>query len=93
MVESSLDVPTDFSVRTGTNILWTMDLPESGQGGLTVWDDTIFLSVMKPIYEVKEKEDLKGHTIVAICVDGVNGEILWQRQIDRHTAPARAAAG
>lgn len=80
-VQSSLPVPQEFSVRTGKNVLWTMDLPEAGQGGLTVWGDRIFLSVMQPIYAPQEKEQLAGHTILALCVDLTNQEILWQREV------------
>ena len=81
IVDSPHEVPQEFSVRTGKNILWTMDLPEAGQGGLTVWEDKSFLSVMKPIDEPKEKEELKSDTILAICVDTANQEILWKREV------------
>lgn len=81
ILETNDEVPYEFSVRTGQHILWTMDLPEVGQGGLTVWKDKIFLTVMKPLYEVPEKEDLKTNTILALCIDAKAKRILWQHEI------------
>ncbi len=80
-VETDKEIPNDFSVRTGTNILWTMDLPEVGQGGITVWKDKIFITVMKPLYEVVEKQDLQTNTILALCIDAKERKILWQKEL------------
>ena len=81
IVDGPDEVPIEFSVRTGKNILWEMDLPESGQGGLTIWDDRIFLSVMKPIVGETERKDLATDTIVALCVDAKKQEIVWQHEM------------
>lgn len=80
-IETSDVVPYEFSVRTGKNILWTMDLPEVGQGGITVWKDKIFLTVMKPIHEELKKKELKTSTILALCIDAKKQEILWQKEL------------
>lgn len=81
-VDTDNDVLIEFSVRTGKNILWTMDLPEVGQGGLTIWEDKIFLTVMKPLYEVLEKKDLKTSTTLALCIDAKARKILWQKELE-----------
>lgn len=80
-IESADDVPAEFSVRSSENILWTMDLPEVGQGGITIWEDKIFLTVMKPIYEEREQKELESHTIIALCIDANERKILWQNEI------------
>ncbi|GAB3651684.1 hypothetical protein GCM10028791_20820 [Echinicola sediminis] len=80
-LETEDHVPTAFSVTTGENILWTSPLPEGGQSGIAVWGDRIFLTVMKPVMEIKEKSDLMGSDILALCVNAADGEILWQRPL------------
>lgn len=92
IIDSLQLVPTEFSVRDGTNIIWQMELPEYGQSGLTVWDDKIFLSVMKPILEPKPQGERIGDTIVAICVDSKNQKILWQHEM-QGTAESRYMFG
>jgi hypothetical protein len=42
-------VPTSFNVAEGRNILWKKSLDESGQSGIAVWKDRLFLTVMEPI--------------------------------------------
>lgn len=80
-VKTTHDIPYEFSVRSGQNILWTMDLPEVGQGGITIWGDKIFLTVMDPLYEEREKDDLKTNTILALCIDSKERKILWQKKL------------
>ncbi|WP_215223131.1 outer membrane protein assembly factor BamB family protein [Echinicola shivajiensis] len=75
-------VPTSFSVRTGENIKWTSALPEGGQSGITVWEDRIFLTVMKPVEKVVNKQDLMGSDVLALCLDAENGEMLWSREME-----------
>lgn len=80
-IETDQVFPYKFSVHDNKNILWTMDLPEVGQGGITVWEDKIFITTMYPIYEEKKKESLKTDTILALCIDAVKRKILWQKEI------------
>ncbi|MEQ8556570.1 MAG: PQQ-binding-like beta-propeller repeat protein [Cyclobacteriaceae bacterium] len=84
-VESDQDFADQFSVRSGENILWTMDLPEVGQSGIAVWEDKIFLTVMKPLYEVVDQKELNTSTILALCIDANERKILWQKEIVGHT--------
>ncbi|MBD8487804.1 PQQ-binding-like beta-propeller repeat protein [Echinicola sp. CAU 1574] len=80
-IETVDQVPESFSVTTGENILWKTTLPEGGQSGIAVWNDRIFLTVMKPITSIKEKSDLMGADILALCVDAKDGGVLWQRKL------------
>lgn len=82
IVETDENVPFEFSVRTRENILWTMDLPEVGQGGIAVWGDKVFLTVMKPLYEVPQKEDLKTNTVLALCIDAKERKVIWQKELE-----------
>ncbi|MCM8542144.1 MAG: PQQ-binding-like beta-propeller repeat protein [Lentisphaeraceae bacterium] len=81
ILETSSTVPTNFSVTTGENIAWTTDLPEGGQSAITVWENKIFLTVMKPVEKVNSKKDLSGADILALCVNTEDGKILWQREV------------
>ena len=80
-VQTEENFAHEFSVRTGEHILWTMDLPEVGQGGITIWEDKIFLTVMDPVYEELEKKDRKTNTILALCIDATKREVVWQKEI------------
>jgi len=80
-VETTQKFPYKFSVRSGKNILWTMDLPEVGQSGITIWEDKIFLTTMKPLFKKLEEEHLQTNTINAICIDANRRTILWQKEI------------
>lgn len=81
VLSSEQSAPTSFSVTTGENIEWKTPLPEGGQSGIAVWEDRIFLTVMKPIQQAPQKEDLMGTDILAICLDANSGEILWERPL------------
>jgi len=45
-------VPTPWRVESEENILWRTTLPETGQSGIAVWEDRIFLTTMKPLADV-----------------------------------------
>nr|WP_299389267.1 PQQ-binding-like beta-propeller repeat protein [Allomuricauda sp.] len=75
------EVPTQFSVTTGENILWKAALPEGGQSGITVWGNKLFLTVMKPIHKLEEGKPIKGSDVLALCIDAKDGQILWQREL------------
>lgn len=85
-------IPTEFSVTTGENILWTAELPEGGQSGIAIWEDTIFLTVMKPILEVKEGQTIKGTDVLALCIEANDGHIIWEREL-KGSAPSEYMYG
>jgi outer membrane protein assembly factor BamB len=74
-------VPAEFNVATGVNVAWTNPLVESGQSGLTVWGDRIYLSVLKP-FGPEATESRKTASIVALCLDAESGETIWTYEIE-----------
>ncbi len=75
------NVPESFDVTSGKNVLWTRPLEESGQSGIVVWKDRLFLSILNP-YESEQSEDLKTSDIIALCLDSESGETIWQYKIE-----------
>lgn len=69
-------VPASFNVASGENVLWTKSLDESGQSGIAVWEDRIFLTIMTP-FAPGASEDKKTSSIRALCLDANNGDTLW----------------
>ena len=78
---SETPIASSFNVVTGENILWTQALDESGQSGIVVWEDRIFLSILKP-YQAETSMDDKTSSIRALCLDAANGETLWSYEIE-----------
>ena len=93
--------PLRFSVRTGENIRWRSALPETGQGGIAVHDDHIFVATMAPwdpanalspadaeLYRhATEGRKVTGKHIDAHCIDARTGALVWSHRIEG-TVPA-----
>jgi outer membrane protein assembly factor BamB len=80
---SDTEVPSSFNVANGKNVLWTKQLDESGQSGISVWEDRLFLSILKPCEsESDDKEAIKTSTIRALCLNPLNGETIWEYEIE-----------
>lgn len=78
-VRTDEPVPTSWSVERGQNVRWRVPLSETGQSGIAVWGDRLFLTTMKPLgADAKIK---KGTDIVIYCVSATNGKILWQHDL------------
>ncbi len=87
--------PLEFSVRSGQGILWRAPLPETGQGGIAVVGDRVFVACMRPwsaedalspeeaaLYShAIEKRSVAGKHIVALCLDRATGKQLWSRPL------------
>ncbi len=67
------DVPVKWSVARGEGIAWRTVLPETGQGGIAVWGDRVFLTILKP----EEGKRPQGKDVTAYCLDARDGKILW----------------
>ena len=78
-VASGAQAPAQFSVESGQNIAWKMDLPEGGQSGITIVGEKIFLTVLEP--STKEKINKNSTNILALCIDSKSQKILWQHPI------------
>ena len=87
--------PLRFSVRSGEGIRWKAPLPETGQGGIAVTADKLFVATMAPwnpenvlseedakLYShAIEKRAVAGKDIDAHCIDRATGRVLWTRRI------------
>jgi outer membrane protein assembly factor BamB len=78
---TTAEVPASFNVATGENVLWTKSLDESGQSGIIVWEDRIFLTIMQP-FAFGADEDKKTSSIRALCLDAASGDTIWQYDIE-----------
>ena len=71
--------PLRWSVENDKNIRWRKSLPETGQSGIAVWGDRLFLTTMKSIDA--ESKPKKGSDIVLHCIHADTGKTLWTTQI------------
>ena len=76
---TSQAVPLQWSVEKNQNIRWRKPLPETGQSGIAVWGDRMFLTTMKPIDA--QGKSKKGSDIVLYCINADTGATLWQKQL------------
>lgn len=79
---SSDDYPVVWSVAAGENIVWRQPLPETGQSGIAVWGDRLFLQCFRKLTPADNKAvGGKGGTWVSetigYCLDAKTGRILW----------------
>jgi hypothetical protein len=76
-------VPVSWSVENDKNIRWRATLAETGQSGIAVWKDRLFLTTMKPLAANVSLSDAekKGSDIVIHCFDANSGKSLWQRDL------------
>lgn len=87
--------PLRFSARTGENLLWRTPLPETGQGGIIVVGQHLFVTTMAPwdpahalgaeeskrFERATEGRSIVGKDIDAHALDAGTGKILWTRRI------------
>ncbi len=66
--------PIHWSVAKNEHILWKTNLPNGGQGGITVWGNRVFLTTFE---EYKEGQALYSADILGHCLDAKTGKILW----------------
>ena len=70
--------PTEWSVARNENILWRCPLPNSGQGGIAVVGDRIFLTTFpeQAVDGPRQSNRVLGHAI-----DRATGRIVWSREL------------
>ncbi|MEC3907891.1 PQQ-binding-like beta-propeller repeat protein [Tamlana sp. 2201CG12-4] len=68
-VKTDLQVPTEWSVRTGKNIKWKKTLPEGGQSGIAIWKDKLFITINPPNDNPKHAEILNRFKITKAKYD------------------------
>ena len=67
----------EFSVSNDQNVRWVTRLPSTGQGGVVVVGDRLFLTSHEPISSDTEL----GTNILGMCFDATSGAELWRREI------------
>jgi len=80
-VQTTDSVPTQWSVDGNRNIRWKKTLPETGQSGIAVWGDRLFLTTMKPLSAEAAAKSKKGTDIILYCVDADSGDTIWEKEI------------
>ena len=71
--------PLVWSVEDNKNIRWRKSLPETGQSGIAVWGDRLFLTTMKSIDAATTSK--KGSDIVLHCIHADTGDTLWTTDV------------
>ena len=71
------EAATDFSLALNENIRWVTPLPSTGQGGVIVVGDRVFVTSHEPVTADTEL----GSDIVGLCFDAKTGNELWRRTI------------
>jgi hypothetical protein len=79
-VTTKESIPLKWSVENNQNIRWRVPLPETGQSGIAVWRNRLFLTTMKPLEKGATKK--KGSDIVLYCVDATNGKVVWKKLLE-----------
>lgn len=67
--------PLRWSVARNQNVLWRTPLPETGQSGIALAKDRLFLATLRPLPDARAKKD--GGDVVGHCVDARTGKLLW----------------
>jgi outer membrane protein assembly factor BamB len=65
------NVPVDFDLASGKNILWKAQIPLSGFNSPVVWGNKVFLSGGN----VQKRE--------IYCFEGSSGKLLWNQPVDK----------
>ena len=63
--------PTAWSVARNQNIAWRIPLPNTGQSGIAVWGNRLFLTTFAP------GEKGFSSRITGMAIDKVTGKTLW----------------
>ncbi len=72
------NIPTEWNVSTGKNILWKVDVPVHGYNSPIVWDDKVILAGGNP----KNR--------VVFCYSKTDGKLLWKHHVtDVPGSPAK----
>lgn len=73
------NIPTEWDVSSGKNIIWKAALPRLGFNSPVIWDDKLFFAGADN--EVRE----------VFCYNRITGELLWQKEVkDIEGSPEKA---
>ncbi len=81
-VTSPRSYPTSWSVSTNKNVLWRRPLPETGQSGIAVWGDKLFLTCFRELTEAdNDKRGTWAAETRGFCLSAHTGDILWSCEL------------
>lgn len=69
-VSFAKNIPTDWDMSTGKNLIWKATVPRKGFNSPIIWDDKLFLAGGDN--EVRE----------VYCYNRNTGELLWQKEVN-----------
>lgn len=64
----AINLPESWNLAAGKTIVWTCDLPGTGQSTPVIAGDRIFLTISD------------NHELIAACVDRKSGKIVWKQK-------------
>ncbi|OAI41861.1 hypothetical protein AYO40_02110 [Planctomycetaceae bacterium SCGC AG-212-D15] len=73
-------IPTEFDVKKGTNVKWSIDLGSLAYGGPIVADGKIFIGTNN---ERPRDPKVQGDKGILMCFNEANGKFLWQAVHDK----------
>jgi outer membrane protein assembly factor BamB len=89
-IAAGQDLPLEWDVTTGTNILWKRPIPGLGHSSPVVWKDRVFVTTAvgegKEAYlkvgrygESPDNPEDYVHHYKVYCLDTKTGEIIWEK--------------
>jgi outer membrane protein assembly factor BamB len=88
-IVESKQLPDNWDITTGENILWKLKIPGLGHSSPVIWGDRLFVStaisgsgsdsLKVGLYgDTDEVGDRSEHEFRVYCIDKKSGEILWE---------------
>lgn len=89
-IAAGQDLPLEWDVATGTNILWKRSIPGLGHSSPVVWENRVFVTTAvgegKEAYlkvgrygESPDNPEDYIHHYKVYCLDAQTGEIIWEK--------------
>ena len=89
-IAAGQDLPLNWDVKTGTNILWKREIPGLGHSSPVVWENRVFVTTAvgegKEAYlkvgrygESPDNPEDYVHHYKVFCLDRKTGKIIWEK--------------
>ncbi len=66
-----------------TNVVWATDMPARGASSPVVWNGRIYLTGYSgPDRWARNKEEMEALRLHVFCINGKDGSILWQKELN-----------
>lgn len=80
MVSAEKNIPAEWNIKTGQNILWSAPLGSQTYGNPVIADGKVFVGTNN---DGHHRPDIKGDKGIILCFDEKTGEMLWQATHDK----------